>query len=619
MLMGYPGGVDGHCPPHRLHFGAAQGNPKDVALRLQGVFHHPAVLDDALEMLIGFEQGLERARHIAIDHQEIGPGVGFDHAQFGAEIGIALTGQRQQFAVLRGGLFERVQGRIPIFQGDQPHGLVMGFSRREQNVAAPAGLHLVFDRQFVGPPRSGGDLVALRLRAGIGHWRRGGLRQEGLQRPPDTFVCHQAHGGLVGQLAVLDDLDAGLDAALHALGQIDVGHDVSTPILGGFHRRAQFGQGELYRIEWIVERRRAASGHELDLRSAAQQLLAGGLAHTVGAVGNGRRAQVFGMAYRATGRARPDLVQKAEVAVPCGLRNHGATWKNARPLHQSLVDGALERKHRPACVAHRSETSQQGALRLRTSRQVNQRGIGHEQVLHGHRRHQAVPMRIDQPRHEHPAAAVDDLRTPRCALPLRLDGPNPRAFDHDLQAWLQAGAPTIEKLHIAQNHRRCNCRCRPGGRWLRRSGRAEPANACSQNQRALQKIAARKSPLKSSLHLRGLIATAAAIKGGTRRGLSAGMGSGRFAHGSPSNTPEHLTSGLLRNQAPFARGLAAGPQTGGLGRVTRGVERHPKGLAQPPFLRVRGDQLETAARAALGVAPFQKCGIAAQKCRTFFR
>ncbi len=115
-------------------------------------------------------------------------------------------------------------------------------------------------------------------------------------------------------------------------------------------------------------------------------------------------------------------VELAEIPVPAGDGDHGAGRIDARALDDALVDGALETEHRPAHVANGGEAAHQGVRRF--ARQQSRllkptspnacAGVAGTSI--------AVPMRVDQARHQRAAAAIDDRRV---APPI----------DRDRRAW----------------------------------------------------------------------------------------------------------------------------------------------------------------------------------------
>ena len=94
------------------------------------------------------------------------------------------------------------------------------------------------------------------------------------------------------------------------------------------------------------------------------------------------------------------------------------------------------------------------SVRLRRPREIDIADVRREQDLERKRRHHRVPVRVDQPRHQHPSAAVDDLHFVADGRPGGLDRADPPVFDLDPEAGAQRVRPAVED----------------GGRWRRRDG-----------------------------------------------------------------------------------------------------------------------------------------------------
>lgn len=207
-------------------------------------------------------------------------------------------------------------------------------------------------------------------------------------------------------MTVLDASDAGGDGALDSDRRIGVGGNVCAPIVGGLDGGTQLGLGEGRDVEWTERRGHAAARGELHLGGTLHQLLAGAHAHLVGTVGNHAGADPLHAAEHAADGSR-QIRELAEVAMTTGDGDDGAGWIDARTGDEVLVDGLLEAEARPAHVAHRREAAHQRRGRFAGGEQIVVADIAREG---GHRRraHQhCVPMRIDQPRHQHATAAVD--------------------------------------------------------------------------------------------------------------------------------------------------------------------------------------------------------------------
>lgn len=148
-------------------------------------------------------------------------------------------------------------------------------------------------------------------------------------------------------------------------------------------------------------RGRSAAGHQLDLRRAVAQVLAGRREHLVAAVGDEGRAHFLGARRLAEEPAR-FLARVPEVAVAGGLRDHRARRVDPRADRLARVDRLLDGERRTAQIAHGGESAQQhlpgllGGARL--DRRVARLRI--EQFGQRARRHHDMHVVVDQPRHD---------------------------------------------------------------------------------------------------------------------------------------------------------------------------------------------------------------------------
>ena len=92
-----------------------------------------------------------------------------------------------------------------------------------------------------------------------------------------------------------------------------------------------------------------------------------------------------------------------------GLRDHGARRIDAWPSHDPFVDGALEPEHRTAHVAYGGEPPHQGGLRLPRCQELKVRGIGRQEHALRGCCHEDMPVRINEPRHQHPPGRLDHV------------------------------------------------------------------------------------------------------------------------------------------------------------------------------------------------------------------
>ena len=100
-----------------------------------------------------------------------------------------------------------------------------------------------------------------------------------------------------------------------------------------------------------------------------------------------------------------------------GLRDESARGIDARTDHDAFVNGALEAEHGTTQVAHSRETPHQRRLGLSRGQQMEVGGVGgHEERLRC-RRHERMPMRVDQAWHQHAPVRRNDAD-----VGIRVDG-----------------------------------------------------------------------------------------------------------------------------------------------------------------------------------------------------
>ena len=79
------------------------------------------------------------------------------------------------------------------------------------------------------------------------------------------------------------------------------------------------------------------------------------------------------------------------------------------PIDHTFVNGTLEPEHRTTKVAHSCEAPHQRRLSLSRSQEMKVGGVGgHEERLRC-RRHERMPMRVNEAWHQHAAVRRDDL------------------------------------------------------------------------------------------------------------------------------------------------------------------------------------------------------------------
>ena len=92
-----------------------------------------------------------------------------------------------------------------------------------------------------------------------------------------------------------------------------------------------------------------------------------------------------------------------------GHGDHRAGRIDARPGQQAAVGRLFQAEHVAAHVAHGSEAAHQGAPRFHAGKHAEVALVGRHQLRDGGTHQHAVPVRVDQARHQHAAAAVDHL------------------------------------------------------------------------------------------------------------------------------------------------------------------------------------------------------------------
>ena len=103
------------------------------------------------------------------------------------------------------------------------------------------------------------------------------------------------------------------------------------------------------------------------------------------------------------------LERLAKVAVTAGDRDDGAGGIDARSGDDALVDRTLEPEGRPAHVADGGEAAHERVRGLGTGQQVEVADVAGEQGCGGGPHQHRVPVHVDQPGHQRPPAADDDL------------------------------------------------------------------------------------------------------------------------------------------------------------------------------------------------------------------
>ena len=123
-----------------------------------------------------------------------------------------------------------------------------------------------------------------------------------------------------------------------------------------------------------------------------------------------------------------------------GRRDHRAAGIDARPRHEAFVDRLLEREDGTAEIADRGEAAHQRALGLGAGGQKDIADIRGEQARDRQRGEHGMPVRVDQARHNDPAAAIDDARALRRRRACRHDRLDPAALDEQAKPVAQRAA-----------------------------------------------------------------------------------------------------------------------------------------------------------------------------------
>ena len=251
--------------------------------------------------------------------------------------------------------------------------------------------------------------------------------------------------------------------------RIGVHGDIGAPVLRSVDRGAELGFGILADVDRIVMRRHAAARGELELARAEHQLLASALQHTIDAVGDGAAADRFDPAQRRIGGSG-NFIGKAKVAMAAGLRDHRARRPDAGARHESLVDRALQAEGWPGHVANAGEAAHQRLSRFVGRDQSDVADIRRHEDGQRQRRQHRVPVRVDEARHQNPAAAIDD---PDVGVERgfgRLDRLDRLAVDHNPQARQERVRLAVEQPHVGERDARARPRRSAGRRAARSRG-----------------------------------------------------------------------------------------------------------------------------------------------------
>ena len=226
--------------------------------------------------------------------------------------------------------------------------------RIEQQIRSPGQFHIVLFGEFVCAVRPVADLQVFGLLNG--RRIRIVFDGEGLHTEPSAAVGQQFHRRFVDQVAVLDASDPGFDGPRYAPGIVNVHHYVRAPVFGRPHRRADLLFEKFGYVQRIVERCRAAAGHQFDLRGSLPQVFARRRRDGIGTVDNARGPDLLDVGHFAAAARMTVFVDHPEVAVSRRLGAHGAAGIDSRALQDAGVDGPFESENGASRIPDGRET-----------------------------------------------------------------------------------------------------------------------------------------------------------------------------------------------------------------------------------------------------------------------
>ena len=189
-------------------------------------------------------------------------------------------------------------------------------------------------------------------------------------------------------------------------------------------------------------------------------------------------ADRIAVGQRRIGR-RWNFVGESEIAMAARLRNHRAGRPNARARGNARVDRALQPEGRAGHVANAGESAHQRLFGLDRRHQVEVADVRGHQHVQRRRRHHGVPVGVDEPRHQHPAAAVDD---PHIGVERPFSGPDGLddiAFDHNAEATSQRIRLAVEHPDVGEGDGRVGRGRCAGGGAPRSGGERAERRACA--------------------------------------------------------------------------------------------------------------------------------------------
>ena len=181
-----------------------------------------------------------------------------------------------------------------------------------------------------------------------------------------------------------------------------------------------------------------------------QELFASPETHLVGAVGDAGRARLLDRA-RSAARVARNIGQGAQIAVATARGDHRARRIDAGANGEAAVDRLFQAKRRAAEVADGGEAAHQRALGLGARRQHDEADVGGEKGRDRQAGEDRMPVRVDQARHERPAAAVDGLCSGRRREIVRRQRLDPPALDEEAKSASQRARLAVEQQEIREN------------------------------------------------------------------------------------------------------------------------------------------------------------------------
>ena len=281
----------------------------------------------------------------------------------------------------------------------------------------------------------------------------------------------------------------------------------------------------------------------LTWEAALQELFASPETHLVGAVGDAGRARLLDRA-RSAARVARNIGQGAQIAVAAARGDHRARRIDAGANGKAAVDRLFQAKRRAAEVADGGEAAHQRALGLGARGQHYEADVRVQKGGDRESSEDRMPVRVDQARHERPAAAVNDLRSGRRREIVRRQRLDPPRLHEEAKSAFERARLSIEQQEIRENDgtgafRRLRSRAR-------RKAEGGERRADAGDEAAPRQLAA--DPPRNRADLRSAAATA-----DVGRGLGAVIGWRARVHVGPPGVV-NMGSGLcIPWRAPRAR------------------------------------------------------------------